>query len=178
MYIADIATHTVHKVTPAGVVSTVAGTPGVPGHADGVGTLATFDTPANVAVDSAGNPYVSDFGNGTIRKNTQAGVVSTIAVTARVHGSADRTGPEARFSNLDGVAVDASRNVYVSDQSSHKIRKTTSAGVVTTLAGTAGLRDCGTAGLTGYADGAGAAAHFNLPSGLAIDKAGYVYVAD
>src|SRR2546428_754667 len=85
-------------------------------------------------------------------------------------GSADGTGSAARFSNPFGVATDSSGNVYVADSYNNTIRKITPAGVVTTLAGLAGI--------TGSADGTGSAARFNYPRGVATDSSGNVYVAD
>jgi hypothetical protein len=84
-------------VTPAGVVTTLAGLAGSFGSADGAGTAARFNGPAGVAVDSAGNVYVADSGNGTIRKVTPTGVVTTLAGLAGSQGSADGTGSDARF---------------------------------------------------------------------------------
>ena len=91
--------------------------------------------PAGVAVDGAGNVYVADTVNDTIRKITPAGVVTTLAGMAGQHGSADGTGSAARFDHPVGVAVDAAGNVYVADTGNDTIRKITPAGVVTTLAG-------------------------------------------
>jgi hypothetical protein len=123
-----------------------------------------------VAVDSAGNVYVGDTSNSTIRKITSAGVVSTLAGLAGSIGSADGTGSAARFGDPHGVAVDSAGNVYVADSGYDTIRKITPAGVVTTLAGLAGG--------PGSADGTGSAARFNQPYGVAVDSAGNVYVAD
>ncbi len=170
VYLADIGSHTVRKVTHLGVVSTFVGTPGVAGKADGVGADAQFVNPVSVAIDSAGTLYVADYSNHTIRAITPAGVVSTLAGTPGVRGSANGTGANAQFSNPDGIAVDANGNVYVADESNHTIRKVTPAGVVTTIAGTPGV--------TGNADGSGAAAKFYVPSSVAVDAAGNVYVSD
>ncbi|HEX3475569.1 MAG TPA: hypothetical protein VHT91_11135, partial [Kofleriaceae bacterium] len=170
IYVADQGNATVRKATADGVVTTLAGAAGVPGSVDGTGAAARFHFPAGVAVDSAGNAYVADPFNETLRKITPAGVVTTLAGTPGMSGSADGTGPAARFSGPAGVAVDSTGNVYVADQLNGTLRKVTAAGVVTTLAGTAGT--------TGSADGAGPAARFNVPSGVAVDGAGNVYVDD
>jgi DNA-binding beta-propeller fold protein YncE len=92
-----------------------------------------------VAVDGAGNVFVADYGGNTIRKITPAGVVTTLAGTAGMTGSADGTGPDGRFNRPTGVAVDSAGNVYVADNHNSTIRKITPAGVVTTVAGTAGV---------------------------------------
>ena len=170
LYVADMGNHTIRKITPAGVVTTLAGSPGVSGSANGTGSAAQFSYPHGVAVDGSGNVYVTDSGNHTIRKITPAGVVTTLAGSPGGFGSADGTGSAARFANPYGVAVDASGNVYVANSSNSTIRKITPAGVVTTLAGSAGN--------VGSADGTGSAARFQFPTCVAVDGSGNVYVAD
>jgi sugar lactone lactonase YvrE len=170
VYVADLGNHTIRKITPGGVVSTLAGLAGSSGSTDGTGSAARFWLPNGVAVDSSGNVYVADTENSTIRKITPGGVVSTLAGLARSIGSADGTGSAARFALPYGVAVDSSGNVYVADSYNWTIRKITPGGVVSTLAGLAGSY--------GSADGTGSAARFNYPEGVAVDSAGNVYVAD
>jgi len=170
VYVADTLNGTIRKITPAGVVTTLAGTAGVRGSTDATGAGASFDRPEGVAIDSAGNAYVADTFNGTIRKITPAGVVTTFAGTAGVFGSTDATGAAARFSFPIGVATDGAGNIYVADRGNSTLRKITPAGVVTTLAGTAGV--------FGSIDATGATASFNGPFGVATDGAGNVYVAD
>jgi hypothetical protein len=170
LYVADTKNHTIRKITPAGVVSTIAGIPGSPGAADGPGSSAQFNQPEGVAVDSAGNVYVADTLNELIRKITPAGVVSTIAGGAYVYGSSDGTGSAASFDNPGALAVDGSGNIYVADSGNDEIRLITPAGVVTTVAGTR----------NGYGavNGTGANAYFAAPQGIALDAAGDVYVTD
>src|ERR1019366_7810554 len=121
-------------VLPAGAQSvyptpytfnTLAGLAGNYGSADGTGSAARFYYPSGVALDSAGNVYVADFANDTIRKVTPAGVVNTLAGLAGSPGSADGTGSAARFNQPPGVAVDSAGNVYVADVYNSTIRKVT-----------------------------------------------------
>ena len=168
---ADRFHHTIRKITAAGVVSTLAGTAGVVGSADGSGGAAQFSGPEGIAADTAGNLYVADSSNSTIRKITAAGVVSTLAGTAGVFGNVDGSGGAAQFGGPIGIAVDTAGNLYVVDGNNRTIRKITAAGVVSTLAGTAG-------GVFGNADGIGGAARFGNPAGIAVDTAGNLYVAD
>lgn len=170
LYVADEGNHTVRKITPAGKVTTLAGTAGMRGSADGTGSAARFNFPAAVAADAHGNVYVADLGNITIRKITPAGAVTTLAGATGMQGSVDGTGSAARFHVPAGIAVDADGNVFVADYGSDSIRKVTPAGVVTTLAGTAFV--------SGSADGSGPDARFNRPTGMAVDSAGNLLVAD
>jgi sugar lactone lactonase YvrE len=173
LYVADTGNHTIRKITPGGTVTTLAGFAGVSGSLDGTGTAATFYLPSSVAVDGAFNVYVADTRNYTIRKITPAGVVTTLAGSPGQVGSTDAPagpGSVARFNNPQGVAVDPAGNVFVGDTGNHTIRTITPAGVVSTLAGTTGL--------PGSSDGIGIAASFNLPSGVALDAALNLYVAD
>ena len=170
LFVADASSNTILKITAAGVVTTFAGTSGSVGSADGTGASARFNQPSGVAVDAAGNVYVADAGNATIRMITPAGAVTTLAGSTASRGSCDGTGTAAWFNQPNGIAVDTVGNVYVTDALNATVRKITSAGAVTTLAGSAGSR--------GETDGNGAAARFNFPSGVAVDAAGNVYVAD
>lgn len=170
LYVADTQNSVIRKITPLGVVSVLAGTVGVFGSADGLGANALFSGPQGVAVDSAGNVYVADTGNNTIRKITSGGMVGTLAGLAGSPGNADGTGTSAHFYGPAGVAVDSANNVYVADTWNHTIRKITSGGVSSTLAGLAGT--CGTF------DGTNSSARFNCPTGVAVDGSGNLYVAD
>jgi uncharacterized repeat protein (TIGR01451 family) len=169
VYVTDAGYHTVRKITAAGAVTTLAGTPGVTGSADGTGSAARFYSPFGIAVDSTGNLYVTDLNNHTVRKITPAGVVTTVAGAAGVFGSTDGSGSAARFHYPAGIAVDSVGNVYVADTYNYTIRQITSAGSVSTFAGTAGA--------SGNANGTGTAALFSFPNGVAVGG-GNVYVAD
>ncbi|MGT2428300.1 NHL repeat-containing protein [Cupriavidus basilensis] len=167
VYVAETVGNVVRKISPAGVVTTLAGS-SASGYADGTGAAASFNIPAGLAVDANGNLYVADSRNHTIRKISPAGVVTTLAGST-TSGSADGTGSAASFKNPGAVALDAAGNVYVADMGNHMIRKITPAGAVTTLAGSTA---------SGYVDGTGSAASFNGPYGIAVDAIGHVYVAD
>ncbi len=170
VYVADQHNHTIRKITAAGAVTTVAGSPGQSGSANGTGTAARFNNPTGIAVDSAGNIFVADTFNYTIRKITPTRAVSTFAGSAGQSGSTDGVGSAARFYYPAGLALDTAGNLYVADENNFTIRKITPAGAVTTLAGSAGQR--------GYTDGSGNAARFNDTIGVAVDSATNVYVAD
>ncbi|MEO7730860.1 MAG: hypothetical protein ABIY55_07815, partial [Kofleriaceae bacterium] len=167
-YLADLGNAVIRKITPEGVVTTFAGTAGARGSDDGTGAAARFLQPTAVAVDTGGNVYVADQLAHTIRKITTAGVVTTLAGSPNSAGAVDGDGAVARFNGPNGIAVDLAKNLYVADEHNHTIRKITPAGVVSTLAGTAGM--------PGGTDGTGAAASFQSPSSLTIDSAGNLYV--
>jgi len=171
LYVTDAYNNTLRKVSPEGVVTTLAGAAGLPGAADGTRSAARFRSPFGVAVDSAGNAFVTDQGNHTIRKVTPEGAVSTLAGLASVRGSVDGTGNIARFNSPTGVALDSAGNLYVTDQDNNTLRKVTPEGLVTTVAGLAG-------GGWGSADGTDLAAQFGNPSGVTVDNEGNTYVAD
>lgn len=166
VYVADRNNHKIRKITSLGVVSTLAGS-GTAGGTDGTGAAASFNIPIGVAVDGLGNVYVAD-GSYKIRKITPAGVVTTLAGSG-TPGSANGTGAAASFNNPHGVAVDIFGNVFVTDYGNQKIRKITSAGLVTTFAGS---------GVVGSVNATGTAASFSYPTGITIDGAGNLYVAD
>ena len=167
VYVADQNNNMIRKITPAGVVTTLAGNGSV-GCVNGVDTVASFKEPCSVAVDSSGNVFVADKYNHMIRKVTPQGVVSTFAGNTS-SGSANGTGIAASFNGPSGVSIDGSGTMYVVDQDNNMIRKINSAGVVTTLAGST---------TSGSNNGIGTAANFNGPSYAAVDCMGNLYVAD
>ena len=167
--------HAIRKLSAAGQVTTLAGRVDEWGSTDGAGGVARFNNPQGLAVSAAGNVYVADRDNQTIRKITPAGFVSTLAGSADSTGSSDGIGTAARFFRPSAVAVDASGNVFVADTRNFTLRKISPAGVVTTIAGRApSIVDSE----PGYADGPARAARFGFIEGIAVDSAGNVYVAD
>lgn len=170
VYVTDAQNHTIRKITPVGVVTTLAGLAGSPGSADGTGSAARFNLPYGVAVDQAGNVYVGDMQNNTIRKITPAGVVTTLAGLAGAAGSTDGTGGAARFDFPAGVAVDLAGNVFVADSANHTIRRISPTGFVTTVAGNATE--------SRHVDGPAAKARFFFPVSVAVDDSGNIYVID
>ncbi|WDF78060.1 IPT/TIG domain-containing protein [Mucilaginibacter sp. KACC 22773] len=210
VYVTEGNNNLIRKITPAGIVSTFAGS-GEIGNTDGDGTAASFNYPYRLAVDAANNLYVSDGrDNGLIRKITPAGVVTTLArgvkgagltvaadgtvfvanernssivrvtttgavsryagdvVDGSANGSIYGSSTPPSFYSPTGVAIDPSGNLYVSDADNFKIRKISSAGIVSDLAGST----------NGYADGTGAAAKFSGLNAIAIDGIGNLYIAD
>jgi len=163
------------RVTPAGVVTTLAGVQSSPGFVDGTGSTARFDFLKGVVTDTAGNAYLADSNNNVIRKMTPAGVVTTFAgggtPGGRAAGFADGTGSAALFAAPVSLTIDGAGNVYVADYLNWAIRKITPAGSVSTLAG-------GGPSQAGYADGSGSAARFGGTSKIAMGTAGNLYVLD
>lgn len=175
VYVGDTFNHRIRKISPAGLVSTLAGSGpsgyvgyDAGGYVDGPGSTARFLGPSGVAVDAQGTVYVADYGNNRIRKISPAGVVSTLAGSGE-RGGADGTGNIAQFDSPQGITVDVQGTVYVTEIFGNRVRKITPAGVVSTLTGT---------GEEGYVDGPGSMTKFYHPNGIAVDARGWVFVAD
>jgi sugar lactone lactonase YvrE len=167
IFLTEFRGHTVRKITPSGVVSTLAGS-GTPGHSDGQGTAAQFEWPGGIAIDAAENLYVTDYRGHHIRKVTSDGLVTTVAGTG-IAGFRDGPASEAQFNIPDGIAVDRAGNLFVSEHGNHAIRLIRPEGVVITLAGK---------GVAGFADGSASEALFNGPGGIALHPDGSLIVAD
>jgi hypothetical protein len=170
VYVADSGNCTLRKVTPGGVVTTLAGLAGSCTDVDGTGSGAHFVNLAGVAVDTAGNVYTTSYSGCTIRKVTPVGVVTTIAGVSQSCAETDGTGTDARFNNPSGITIDIAGNFFIADETGCTIRKMTPLGVVTTLAGSP--NNCGSA------DGTGNTSQFNVPSWTGVDSADNVYVTD
>ena len=174
LFVADTINHTIRTIViSTGTVTTFAGTAGFSGNGDGTGTAAQFNYPCDVTSDGAGNLFVADWGNCAIRRIVLlTGAVTTLAGGDVNHcGNTDGTGTAARFNGPSGVASDGSGNLFVADFNNHTIRKVVVAtATVTTFAGSANL--------LGGVDGIGTAAQFYVPSGIASDGAGNLFVTD
>ena len=157
LFVADYYNALIRKITPGGVVTTVAGQTPHLGHADGSAAQATFCVPFGVVADAAGNLYVTDTFNYVIRKITPAGSVTTLAGIPGTPGFANGPGQSATFAYPQNIAIDADGNLYVTDLLNEAVRKVTPAGVVSTFVG---------------------AGFFTQPAGVAVDAAGNVYITD
>ena len=156
----------IRRITPDGVVSTVAG--GDEGFVDAPGALARFGPPSGLALAPNGGLYVADTGNNAIRRIASDGVVTTVAGNGEA-GHVDARGRDARFNGPIGLAIDGSGRIIVADSYNDRIRAVDANGDVTTIAG---------AGQPGVVDGPALEARFDTPSGVAVDGAGNIYVAD
>jgi sugar lactone lactonase YvrE len=179
VYVTDTANHTIRKLTPAGtnwVVTTIAGLSGVAGSDDGLGSVARFHGPVGITIDAAGNLYVTDASNQTIRRLTPSGtnwIVTTIAGSAGGYGHADGANDTASFFYPQSLTVAATGELFVTDTYNHTIRKITPVGtnwVVTT--------PIGQVGNSGSFDGTNTTTTFNQPRSVAMDKNGVLFVAD
>ncbi|RSS60879.1 hypothetical protein EF912_08355 [Streptomyces sp. WAC07061] len=173
LYIADSNNHRIRKVTPDGTITTVAGagTPGFDGDG-GLATKARLNTPFAVAVDGDGALYIADYSNNRIRKVTPDGTITTVAGSA-TGGSRgdDGAATSAQLNRPHGVAVDGAGNLYIADSYNHRIRKVAPDGTITTAAG------AGTPGSDGDG-GLATKARINLPTDVAVDSTGALYIAE
>ena len=189
LYVSDSDNCRIRKITTAGIISTVAGNSTsilVPGGEDGgsytfcfydgdggTATSAHLNHPTGVAVDSAGNLYIADTNNNRIRKVTTAGIISTVAGNGTYFGGGGDGGPatSAQLSNPSSVAIHSEGNLYIADTYNNRIRKVTTAGTISTVAGN---------GTVGYSGDGGVATSAQLysPWGIAVDSAGNLYISD
>ncbi len=173
IYVADTENSALRRIDPSGLVSTLAGDAGNPGAVDGAGASALFNLPQGVAADGSGNIYVADTANSLIRRVTLSGMVSTVAGKPGVSGSSDGTNSDASFRLPGAVAVDTGGVLYIADTFNNNIRMIAPSStnwIVTTIAGSATG--------AGNSDGTNSTARFNHPSGIAVDAAQNLYIAD
>lgn len=168
--VSDAGNHVLRVINTNGLVSTLAGQPGVYGSTNGLVSEALFHTPLGIAHDHFGNLIIADSGNHALRRLTTNNVVETIAGTAEIWGYADGPALQAKFNGPIDVAPTPDGRIYVSDGFNHVIRCVQTNGLVTTVAGQAGSAS--------WADGSASGARFWNPAGLALDATGELYVAD
>jgi len=173
VYISDKYNHSVRKITPQGTISTLAGN-GEAGYSGdgGLATASQLSGPTGLALDNAGNLYIADAGNNRIRKVTVDGKIMTIAGTG--NGGFNGNAVPATAAQLNAprsLVVDNAGNLYIADVLNYQVRKVTPSGIISTIAG---------ADAPGYSgdDSAATAAKLNLPTGIALDKGGNMYIAD
>jgi uncharacterized protein (TIGR03437 family) len=171
LFIADYYNNRVRKVTPTGTITTVAGTGADGSGGDGgLATSALFSHPSGVAVDNAGNLFIADYMNNRIRKVTPAGTISTVAGNGTEGYNGDNIpATSAELWLPIGVAVDSAGNLFIAELTGYRIRKVTPAGIISTVAGN---------GSPGYNDGPATSAGLNFPTGVAVDGAGNIFIAD
>jgi sugar lactone lactonase YvrE len=198
IYVADAANNAIRRMTvvPSSdptnaanwMVTTIAGTGSVGGgYLRSIGSEATLNNPRGIALDAGGNLYFSEYLGNRVRELSFLGGDASNAANWEVLllagddsgsgglvGSVDGNGSSATFRNPEQIATDLAGNVYVADAANHRIRKISSSGSVSTLAG----GTSGSAPVTGYQDGSAATARFDDPIGIAVDASGIVYVAD
>jgi sugar lactone lactonase YvrE len=165
--VADQNNHVIRKITPAGTVSTFAGD-GTAGMVNGAAGTAQFNAPWGITIDTAGNIYVGDAGNNLIRKISTTGIVSTYAGTGDA-GFADGAALSAMFDYPSNIASDKEGNIYVGDYDNHSIRKISTSGIVTTIAGK---------GIPGAADGHVSVASLYGPSGIVVTESGNIFFTE
>src|SRR5437762_4140887 len=176
LYIADNSNHRIRKVTAAtGIITTVAGN-GSPSFAGdgGAATSASLNSPSGVALDASGNLYIADFFDNRIRKvDAASGIITTVAGNGSFGFAGDGgAATNASLSGPAGVAVDAGGNLYIAAYSNHRIRKVDAAtGIITTMAGNGNPTFAGDGG-------AATSASVYVPTGVALDASGNLYIAD
>ncbi|SDS82143.1 NHL repeat-containing protein [Mucilaginibacter mallensis] len=167
IYITDPYNSLIYKVSPNGIASIFAGS-GVAGNNNGLGTASSFNRPLGLTIDAVGNIYVADQANNVIRKITPAGMVSTFAGTGTA-GNTNGNVTAASFDSPSGIAIDAAGNIYVADSGNDLIRKISTSGMVSTYAGN---------GSEGTTNGVGEIATFSYPTAVVVDKDGNLYIGE
>ena len=170
VYTTEYGSSIIRKITPNGIVSTLAGKDSALGFIDGISNEARFNRPHGIAVNKFLNVYVADMKNCIIRKILPNGKVKTIAGVPEVKGSSDGKSSQATFNQPEGIAINSKGYIYIADTYNYIIREISIDGNVKTLAGKAGI--------SGSADGKGIKSRFNMPIGIAIDGKDNIYIVD
>jgi hypothetical protein len=170
VYVADMYNNRIRVITPAGMVSTLAGN-GTPGFINGPADSAEFNLPTGVAVDTMGNVYVADDGNFSVREISTTGTVTTIAGTG-VAGFHNGAGDTAKFNGLYGIVLNDSGTIYLTEYNNNDVRRIKN-GIVSTVAGNDTLPS-----VAGWHDGQNDSALFSAPMGLVIDSIGDLFICD
>ncbi|HWB83518.1 MAG TPA: hypothetical protein VG675_05230 [Bryobacteraceae bacterium] len=177
LYIADASNNRVRKVTAAGIITTIAGNGSVSYNGDSIPAIsAVVDGPTGLALDDAGNLYISETSSARVRKVDTAGIITTVAgLTKKSPGFSGDGGPAtaAMLYGPIGLAVDHSGNLYIADNVNGRIRKVDAAGIITTYAGTGG----GTASTPIGDGGPATSAYIGVPKAIAFDAAGNLFIA-
>lgn len=173
LFIADLHNHRIRKVTSNGIITTVAGLGESAFSGDGGPAIkATLSTPYGVTVDVGGNLFIADYGNSRIRKVDADGMITTIAGDG-THGFSGDGGlaTRAALNKPYGVVLDAGGNLFIADEFNHRIRKVTTNGIISTVAGNGTINYSGDNGLA-------ISANIGSPYGLTVDKSGNLFMAD
>lgn len=170
VWVADTANHVIRRLAADGTLEVAAGNIGIEGAEDGRARSATFRYPQGLAFDLAGNLYIADSGNGTIRRLRPDGLVETWAGNPAERGTVNGGRLEARFITPLGLAWDLTGELWISDYSAHTIRRISGEGEVETISGIAGT--------PGFSNGVGERSQFHYPAGIDIDPQGRVWIAD
>jgi hypothetical protein len=173
LYIADAGNNRIRKISPAGIISTVAGNGSTGYSGDGIPATATaLWGPDDVAIDGAGNIYIADNANTRIRKVDASGIISTIAGNGTPgYGGDGIAATASEINDVRGIAVDDCGNLYMADENNNRVRKVDIAGIITTVAGN------GVAAFTGDG-GPATAASLNSPFDVKVDANGNIFIAD
>jgi hypothetical protein len=183
LYIADQVNNRVRRVTADGVMNTFAGSGPFGGFGGfsgdgGPATLAQLNLPMGVALDSAGNLYIAEARSNRVRKVSADGIISTVAGNGTSgFGGDGGSATSATLNNPTGVAVDAAGNLYIVEQNNHRVRRVALSGVISTVVGSGTFGSSGAGGFTGDG-GSATSAQLNIPSGIALDRLGNLYIAD
>jgi sugar lactone lactonase YvrE len=170
LLVADTGNHTIRRIAPDGSVTTLAGSPGIAGAVDAVGSLARFNAPFGLAVSGTGGMYISDSQNHTIRFMAANGTVTTYAGMAGLPGGTNGSPASAQFNQPNGLALAPNGTLYVADYGNSCVRAISTSAGVTTFAGQSGTH--------GFIDASGTAALFYWPVGIAADAAGVLWLTD